>query len=128
MQTSEEIKKQEIEKLFVYFKELSPIFTTLADPVRQTLLMTLMQASTKGMNVGDLTSKTQLSRPAISHHLKVLKDCGLIVPHKVGTQIFYYFRIGKYINSLKAIGPLLEKNIANIDTETIEKEAPWIID
>ena len=42
----------------------------------------------------NLSAKSRLSRPAISHHLKVLKDSGLIEPEKVGTQIFYRIDMG----------------------------------
>lgn len=117
-----------VKKLFDIFEPLSPIFTALADPVRQTLLLTLMQSSVNGMNVGDLTAKTHLSRPAISHHLKVLKDCGLIVPHKVGTQIFYYFKIGTYIEKISTFSALLGQNISSIDRQMIQDQAPWMLD
>ena len=82
-------KKTNVRVLFSRFEVLSPIFIALSDSVRQNLFMLLLEAGVDGMNVGDLTANTHLSRPAISHHLKVLKDNGLVVSHKSGTQIFY---------------------------------------
>ena len=54
-----------------------------------------------GKSVITLTASTKLSRPAISHHLKVLKDCGLIKARKDGTHNFYYVDINEHIERLK---------------------------
>jgi DNA-binding transcriptional ArsR family regulator len=56
---------------------------------RQKLIMDIVSAGSQGINVSNLSAKSKLSRPAISHHLKVLRDAGLIKPNKIGTQIFY---------------------------------------
>lgn len=41
--------------------------------------------------MGEITAKTHLSRPAVSHHLQILKDAGLIKMRREGTKHFYYF-------------------------------------
>ena len=119
--------KKNIPGLFNTFEHLSPIFTALADPVRQTLFLAIMESGVSGINVGDLTAKTHLSRPAISHHLKVLKDCGVVVSHKVATQIFYYLKIGSYMKDLKTFNECLEAIISNIDVDKVKENAPWIL-
>lgn len=43
-----------------------------------------------GMRVGEVTQHTHLSRPAVSHHLKILKDAGIVKFIKRGTMNFYY--------------------------------------
>lgn len=125
--TPKEERSETLKDIFKTFETLSPIFIALADTVRQTLLLALMKASSDGINVGDLTAKTHLSRPAISHHLKVLKDCGVVVSHKVGTQVFYYFKIGTYLKDLKHFNELLEKSISGIDLNLIKEKAPWML-
>lgn len=42
------------------------------------------------MRVPEITKKTHLSRPAVSHHLKILKDTGLVNIHHIGTMSYYY--------------------------------------
>ena len=42
------------------------------------------------MRVPAITAKTHLSRPAVSHHLRILKDAGLIRMHRAGTRNYYY--------------------------------------
>ena len=83
------IDKNEFKRLLIKFKSCGPIFIALGDEIRQNLILDIVNAGSEGINVTDLASRTKLSRPAISHHLKVLKDCGLINPIKMGTQIFY---------------------------------------
>lgn len=44
-----------------------------------------------GVRVGEITERTNLSRPAVSHHLRILKDAGLIAMRREGTKNYYYF-------------------------------------
>ncbi|GEN95933.1 hypothetical protein PET01_19830 [Pediococcus ethanolidurans] len=41
------------------------------------------------MRVGELTTRTHLSRPAVSHHLKILKEAKLVSIRKDGTKHYY---------------------------------------
>ena len=52
--------------------------------------MLKLQNETIGMRVPEITKCTHLSRPAVSHHLQVLKDAGLIGMHRAGTMNYYY--------------------------------------
>ncbi|CAI3251434.1 zinc-binding dehydrogenase [Enterococcus cecorum] len=40
--------------------------------------------------MGAITEKTHLSRPAVSHHIKILKDAGVVEMRKEGTKNYYY--------------------------------------
>ncbi|RED89200.1 regulatory ArsR family protein [Cohnella phaseoli] len=42
------------------------------------------------MRVGELMQRTHLSRPSVSHHLKILKDAKIVSFHRVGTKNYYY--------------------------------------
>ena len=55
--------------------ECIPVFTMLQDENRQQILMLLFDH--KKMTVNELTDQLSLSRPAVSHHLKLLLDSGL---------------------------------------------------
>lgn len=93
------------------FKECSALFIALGDETRQNLVLEITEHYEKGIDVASLTAKTNLSRPAVSHHLKVMKDSGLLEANKVGTQIFYKLNISdnmekikKLINKIEEIG------------------------
>lgn len=72
------------------FELYRKVFIALGDETRQQIFIVLLGNDTVGMRVPEITERTHLSRPAVSHHLKVLKDAGLINMHRVGTMNFYY--------------------------------------
>jgi DNA-binding transcriptional ArsR family regulator len=55
--------------------QLSEVFGALADPTRRAILVRLMQGDA---TVGELAAPFKVSQPAISRHLKVLEQAGLI--------------------------------------------------
>ena len=55
-----------------------------------------------------LTEYTSLSRPAVSHHLKILKDAGLISVRREGTCNYYYLSISQATLSLTGLGRRLQ--------------------
>lgn len=96
------------------FERCSPMFLALGDAVRHKLLLEIADAGAEGRNVSDLTATTQLSRPAVSHHLKVLKDAGIVKPVKIGTQIFYCLDIKDKIGVIKDLVLYIEEIVNNM--------------
>ena len=73
------------------YKLARPIMTILGDEVRQEILLTLIEAGGMGgIRVGDIQKRSHVSRSAISHHLKVLLDAGIICMRREGTKNYYY--------------------------------------
>ena len=68
---------------------LARVFKALADPVRLRLLSMITNAEGGEACVCDLTVGFQLTGPTISHHLKVLREAGLIEGDRRGTWIYY---------------------------------------
>ncbi|MBR1911172.1 MAG: winged helix-turn-helix transcriptional regulator [Treponema sp.] len=100
------IDKSEVERARTLFNSCSPLFIALGDEVRQKLILdigTVESVDENGINVTNLSAMSKLSRPAISHHLKVLKDCGLIKPNKVGTSIYYKLNLGDYLDNVSEL-------------------------
>jgi len=93
-------------------EKCGPFFEAMGDTVRQNLFMNMAAAGGGGVNVSKLTSKTDLSRPAISHHLKVLKDCGLIESYREGTKNYYYVDLRKKLDELKSFVAAVEHLLA----------------
>jgi ArsR family transcriptional regulator len=69
--------------------ELSRMFKALGDPVRLRLLSMITSASAGEICVCDLTPAFDLSGPTISHHLKVLREAGLVDAERRGTWVYY---------------------------------------
>lgn len=72
------------------FKACGKVFVALGDETRQHIYLALLESANLGMRVGAITDRTHLSRPAVSHHLQILKDAGLIAMHREGTRNYYY--------------------------------------
>ena len=72
--------------------ELAPLFKALADPVRLRLLSLIACHEAGETCVCDLTAAFDLTPPTISHHLRVLKQAGLIDSERRGTWVFYWIR------------------------------------
>ncbi|MBF8808262.1 MAG: winged helix-turn-helix transcriptional regulator [Enterococcus lacertideformus] len=78
-------------KLKQDFSDCSQILVALGDEKRQAIIIRLLEdKACKGVRVCDLIEATQLSRPAISHHLKILKDAQIVTYQSVGTKNYYY--------------------------------------
>jgi ArsR family transcriptional regulator len=70
--------------------ELAPAFKALGDPARLTLLSMIASAAGGEICVCDLTPAFELSGPTISHHLRVLREAGLIDCQRRGTWVYYW--------------------------------------
>jgi ArsR family transcriptional regulator len=67
----------------------APMFKALGDPVRLRLLSMIASAGGGEVCVCDLTGSFQLTGPTISHHLKVLREAGLVDSDRRGTWVYY---------------------------------------
>jgi ArsR family transcriptional regulator len=68
---------------------LSRAFKALGDPVRLRLVSLIASHDGGEVCVCDLTAGFDLSGPTISHHLKVLREAGLISGERRGTWVYY---------------------------------------
>jgi ArsR family transcriptional regulator len=73
---------------------LAPMFKALGDPVRLRLLSLIASHAGGEVCVCDLTPRFSVTGPTISHHLKVLRESGLIDGERRGTWIYYRLRPG----------------------------------
>ena len=62
------------------------VLVALADPTRRRVLERLRKGP---LAVGEIAQSMPISRPAVSQHLKVLKDAGLVIDRAEGTQRVY---------------------------------------
>jgi len=81
---------------------IAPMFKALGDPVRLRLMS--MIASAPEICVCELTPAFDLSGPTVSHHLKVLREAGLVAAERRGTWVYYRVHPG----ALTALAGLLQ--------------------
>ena len=75
--------------------ELAKGFQALADPVRLHLLSMIRSAGADGACVCDLVEPSGRSQPTVSHHLKILREAGLVTSEKRGTWAWYHVESGR---------------------------------
>ena len=122
-----------------HFHTCMPLFIALGDEIRLTIIEALTdealtgrtkntpmntnqpdknddrpislptQPRPHGLNVREITERTSLSRPAVSHHLKT---AGLIDVHREGTCNYYYLSIEDSTRKLMQLGHLLESMLS----------------
>jgi ArsR family transcriptional regulator len=68
---------------------IAPMFKALGDPVRLRLLSMIASAGSGEVCVCDLSGAFHLTGPTISHHLKVLREAGLVDSDRRGTWVYY---------------------------------------
>lgn len=84
--------REEVNRLAEEFESCQKILIALGDENRQHLMLEMMRMEhCGGIRVGTITEKTNLSRPAVSHHLQILKDVDILKVRREGTKNYYYF-------------------------------------
>ena len=71
-------------------KAMAGMFKALSDPVRLRLLSLIASHDGGEACVCDLTGEFDVSQPTISHHLRVLREAGLIDCERRGTWVYYW--------------------------------------
>lgn len=92
--------------------EVAPLFKAIADPVRLRLLSLIACHEGGEVCVCDLTTAFDLTAPTISHHLKVLKQAGLIDSERRATWVYYWInptalqRLSAILGTRQMAGPV----------------------
>lgn len=69
------------------FRQCTSLFQALGDTVRQDIILLLAQHDS--LNVNQIAEQSPMSRPTISHHLKILRETGLVKVDRKGTENYY---------------------------------------
>ncbi len=85
--------------------EVVSFLTAIGEPMRLQILFVLQGDR---LNVSQIAAQFKISRPAISHHLKVLKDAGIVQSEKVGQEVFYWIDKKYIVGELRKLADILE--------------------
>lgn len=70
-------------------QQICDALKAVADPLRLRMLLAIAADERGESCVCDLTELSDLSQPTVSHHLRVLRDAGLVVSERRGTWVWY---------------------------------------
>jgi len=83
------------------WRTISRAFTALGDEHRQRILLTFERG--ERLTVGQIAEVSTLSRPTVSHHLKLLREAGVLDSEKIGKEVFYWVDKAFLEESLEAV-------------------------
>ncbi len=72
------------------FEPLGALFAALGEGNRQRVLLALLTCRQVGLRTEELAERTHLSRPAVSRHLRLLREVGAVAVYRRGTRNYYY--------------------------------------
>jgi DNA-binding transcriptional ArsR family regulator len=96
----------------------------LADPKRLLILYALSEAP---HNVGELSTQLNISQPAVSRHLKVLRERGMVTATRLGPNVEYRLTDHRLIEALDILRAILAdklRNQADLAKNLYPDEAP----
>jgi DNA-binding transcriptional ArsR family regulator len=83
------------------WRTVSRALTALGDDHRQRILLTFEKG--ERLNVGQIVEVSTLSRSAVSHHLKLLREAQVLQSEKVGKEVYYWIDKAFLDESLSAV-------------------------
>lgn len=83
------------------WRNVSRVFTALGDEHRQRILLTFEPG--ERLNVGQIVEVSTLSRSAVSHHLKLLREAGVLDSEKIGKEVYFWLNKKQVRESLAAV-------------------------
>lgn len=109
------------EKIRQDFLSTSKVLQAIGDETRQNIILALMETPCHiGMRVGAITEKTHLSRPAVSHHLRILKEAKIVNVRKEKTMNFYSINIHGGLQDLIELSNHIEDYTAGLSLKEEE--------
>lgn len=84
------------------------VYTALGDEHRQRILLTFEPG--ERLNVGQIVEVSTLSRSAVSHHLKILRDAGVLLSEKKGKEVYFWINKPFLIRALEMVVDYIRSN------------------
>lgn len=79
----------------------SKLFVALGDEQRQRLLLAFEPG--ERLNITQIVSTSTLSRTAVNHHLKVLRDAGVLGSEKTGKEVYFWIEKEHIVDALQRV-------------------------
>lgn len=87
------------------WRNLSRVFAALGDEHRQRILLTFEPG--ERLNVGQIVEVSTLSRTTVSHHLRVLREAGILRSEKIGKEVWFWLDKAFLVDALEAVTQFL---------------------
>ena len=101
------MKKNYMRAIPVEWRNISKVFTALGDEHRQRILLTFEPG--ERLNVSQIVEVSTLSRTAVSHHLKVLREAGVLESVKEGKEVYFWLAKDFLVDALQTVTEYIQE-------------------
>lgn len=91
------------------WKNISNLFVALGDAQRQRILLAFEKG--ERLNIMQIVAASELSRTAVTHHLKVLHHSGALESEKIGKEVFFWVNKSHIISAIQNVLNYMQQDI-----------------
>lgn len=91
------------------WRGIAKVYAALGDEHRQRILLTFEPG--ERLNIGEIVAVSTLSRTAVSHHLRTLRDSGVLRSVKEGKEVYFWIDKPFLVDSLQTVVEYVKQNV-----------------
>jgi predicted transcriptional regulator len=91
------------------WQDISDLFVALGDSQRQRILLAFDKD--ERLNILQIVASSKLGRTAVTHHLKLLHQCGALQSEKIGKEVFFWVNKPHILGSIRNVLTYIEQEI-----------------
>ena len=90
------------------WRDIAKVFVAMGDTHRQRILLTFEKG--ERLNVGQIVEVSTLSRSAVSHHLKIMREAGVLGSEKIGKEVWFWVERDALLTALANVADYLQEH------------------
>lgn len=91
------------------WKHIAKVFSALGDEQRQRIL--LLFEPEEVLNIAQIAAVAPLGRTAVSHHLRVLREAGILKSYKSGKEVYFYIDKQYVLDALNRVRDYIDQQV-----------------
>jgi len=91
------------------WRNISKVYAALGDEHRQRILLTFEPG--ERLNIGQIVEVSTLSRTAVSHHLRILREADVLQSVKEGKEVYFWINKNFLVDAMETVLGYIKKNV-----------------
>ena len=91
------------------WRNISKVYAALGDEHRQRILLTFEPG--ERLNIGEIVAVSPLSRTAVSHHLRILREAGVLQSRKEGKEVYFWINKDFVVEAMETVLGYIRKSV-----------------
>lgn len=102
------MRKNYLKSIPRQWRDIAKVFVAMGDDHRQRILLTFERG--ERLNVGQIADVSTLSRSAVSHHLKIMRQAGVLGSEKIGKEVWFWIERDALLAALANVTDYLNEH------------------